>query len=279
MKSIAVVSSLSLVLFLIWGAWTVGYRLANPEEAGPAPKAVTQEGEGEEVFRARGRSSRGDALTLEAKDGSRDAQPFGRNRDRRPAASETMRESPYSSIISKHHLEGEYQAMAKVFPDTTTGDALRYTAALYKFRSATGTEEGQLVNELLELLKAHPTETYNDLRQNISKMSPEYSTERQYLMQLVSTLEVDRAAKLNFFTEELQRASGPFKTSDPASYNGMIALRSLLSETETPADLAPMLRDVLMREKDLGARAILISTYERFSPAEASKLRSEFVSE
>lgn len=237
-------------------AWHVGYRWANPEDSGEAQALAESQGRepsslGSEALKANPRAS----------------------------AKVRPRSGSYSSLIARHQLEGRYQAMERVFPDTSTGDALRYTATLFKFRLATDSEEGQFVNELIELLKSHPQETFADLRANIEKMGPELSSERQYLMELVSDLDVDASQKINFFSEELQRASGPFKASDPSSYNGMIALRTLLEFVKKPTDAEPILRDVLVHEKDKGMRSILISTYEHVAPAEAKNLRAEFVPE
>lgn len=258
---IKIILSLLGTFILCLSVWHIGFWLGSPKSQGGAiqPESTKQTGQKLQAHPLAPvtniRENAKSTLTLTAKNG-------------------TDADKKYSSLLAIHHLEDKDRALTAIFSPTESGRAISQTLTILKFSARPGSEESVLAQEKLDFLRAHPESTFEEIQKNIPKLKKEYSTDRQFLIQFVSKLNLPMNAKSSFFSEEFLRSNIPFDIHDPSSSTSSVTLSTWLDQD--PESVEPVLHQALRQQPDRNTQLILVSIYEKKFPEQAKKLRQEF---
>jgi hypothetical protein len=188
----------------------------------------------------------------------------------------SLYDEKFNHFISKNHLELKVQELSTCFSNTPHGHALARIAALSRYARIIRSEEATYLNEQLNFINSRPEASIEDLKKNISKLGPQFSEERRFLITIVGKMNLGVEAKIDFLSDQLIQSPPVYDIQDPNSAQGTTALHTLIQITKDPRMIEPALHKTLSQLTDPNAKEKLLLIYGNQYPDQALKLRREF---
>jgi hypothetical protein len=195
----------------------------------------------------------------------------------------------YESLVAAHHLEKRNEFLSSVFSKNPAGNAYTQILTLLKYgpsrplptAPAGSTERQPLpetawIGDQLAALRSMPSDALSELRQSLPHLGPGFSTERQYRVKFIGSLDANPQDKMAVLAEELQRGMSltPTSKDDPALFNGSTTLQVMVNLAAQPSDIEPILVQAMGNQPDSTLKLMLLSIYANKFPQQALKLRS-----
>jgi hypothetical protein len=201
-----------------------------------------------------------------------------------PDGRQPMREAPAAgsleALATRNGLGERARRLERAFPPTESGRRLAGLSTLIAFGPRVGSAESEYVAAQLDWLKEHGAEAMAGIRAGLPALTAEDSRAHQFLLQLVSRLDVPEDDKHALLEAELVR---PFEGE--RVYEGVAALTAWLGSAP-PGSLddraAERIEDSLKRslaaQADGHAREVLLMTYSTQEPDRGRRLAAALAS-
>ncbi len=178
----------------------------------------------------------------------------------------------YAAILERHHLEERDRKLLALFSSSETGRILAKYLVLAEFNPAEKSIEGQLRAEFLKLLESQPIEVLHEIRNSLGRLGSEYQSERENLIQMVSSLDLNLTEKADFFTEQLAFYD-PKLDLKQNRFTSAVTLLTMIQAGIDSSVIEPSLKQALENQPNYSTRSLLLSIYESRYPEDARHLK------
>lgn len=94
----------------------------------------------------------------------------------------------------------------EAFTTSKAGQEILKVMELFRQLDNPTSKRGKEAWENIQKLRESPRETFDEIKNGVSSLGPEYEPKKQFLIQFASNLDIDKEEKLNFLTKQIKEA-------------------------------------------------------------------------